>query len=67
MAEKVVIVTGAGRGIGKAIAIELLKSGFFTALCSKSRRSVASLEAEIIIFCRKFHDFLRRYIGRGRG
>ena len=54
MAEKVVIVTGAARGIGKAIAIELLEAGFFTALCSKSRRSAASLEAEISSFAGNF-------------
>jgi len=47
MAEKVVVLTGAARGIGKAIAIELLEAGFFTALCSKSPQSIASLEAEI--------------------
>ena len=54
MTEKVVIVTGAARGIGKAIAIELLEAGFFTALCSKSRRSAASLEAEISSFAGNF-------------
>ena len=71
MAEKIAIVTGATRGIGKAIAIELLKAGVFTALCSKSRRSVDSLEAEISSFAGNFitssidisvEDEIRRFI-----
>ncbi|MYB27431.1 MAG: SDR family NAD(P)-dependent oxidoreductase [Candidatus Dadabacteria bacterium] len=54
MAEKVVIVTGAARGIGKATAIELLKAGFFTALCSRNRQTTASLETEISSFAGNF-------------
>ena len=54
MPEKIAVVTGAARGIGKAIALELLKEGFFTALCSRSQESVASLESEISSFSGKF-------------
>lgn len=54
MAEKVVIVTGAARGIGKATAVELLKAGFFTALCSRNRQTTASLETEISSFAGNF-------------
>lgn len=54
MAEKIAIVTGAARGIGRAIAIELLQAGFFTALCSRSPQSVDSLEAEISSFAGNF-------------
>ncbi len=54
MTEKVVIVTGAARGIGKATAIELLKAGFFTALCSRNRQTMASLETEISSFAGNF-------------
>lgn len=54
MAEKVAVLTGAARGIGRAIAIELLESGFFTALCSKTPQSVDSLEAEISSFTGSF-------------
>ena len=54
MAEKIAIVTGAGRGIGRAIAVELLETGFFTALCSKSLESAASLETEISSFAGSF-------------
>ena len=54
MAEKVVVLTGAARGIGRAIAIELLEAGFFTVLCSKSPQSAASLEAEISSFAGNF-------------
>ena len=54
MAEKIAVVTGASRGIGKAIAAELLEAGFFTALCSKNSRTAASLGAEIASFARNF-------------
>ncbi len=54
MPERVAIVTGAARGIGKAISVELLKEGFFTALCSKNRQSTASLEDEISSFAGNF-------------
>jgi len=54
MAEKVVIVTGAARGIGKATAIELLEAGFFTALCSRNIQTMASLETEISSFAGNF-------------
>ena len=54
MDEKVVVLTGAARGIGRAIAIELLEAGFFTALCSKNPQSTASLEAEISSFAGSF-------------
>jgi NAD(P)-dependent dehydrogenase (short-subunit alcohol dehydrogenase family) len=37
MNERVAIVTGAGRGIGRAAAIELAKSGFQLALVSRTR------------------------------
>ena len=54
MAEKIAIVTGAARGIGRAIAIELLEAGFFTALCSKSQESADSLETDISSFAGNF-------------
>lgn len=54
MDEKVVVVTGATRGIGKAIAIELLDAGFFTALCSRNLQATASLETEISSFAGSF-------------
>ncbi len=54
MAEKVVVLTGAARGIGRAIAIELLEAGFFAALCSRSPRSIDSLETEISSFAGNF-------------
>ena len=54
MAEKIAIVTGAARGIGRAIAVELLEAGFFTALCSRSRESAASLETDISSFAGNF-------------
>ncbi|MCY3624636.1 MAG: SDR family NAD(P)-dependent oxidoreductase [Candidatus Dadabacteria bacterium] len=54
MAEKIVIVTGATRGIGKATAVELLEAGFFTALCSRNRQTAASLETEISSFAGNF-------------
>lgn len=54
MAEKIAIVTGAARGIGRATAIELLEAGFFTALCSRSQESAASLETHISSFAGNF-------------
>ncbi len=57
MDKKIAIVTGATRGIGKAIAVELLKAGFFTVLCSKTLKSAASLENELSSFSGSFMIF----------
>lgn len=54
MDEKIVVVTGAARGIGRAIAIELLEAGFFAALCSRNPQTAASLETEISSFAGNF-------------
>ncbi|HET7340992.1 MAG TPA: SDR family NAD(P)-dependent oxidoreductase [Methylomirabilota bacterium] len=44
---KVAIVTGAGRGIGRAIAIAFAAEGAAVALASRSRADLASVAAEI--------------------
>ena len=54
MDERIVVVTGAARGIGRAIAIELLEAGFFTALCSRNPQTATSLETEISSFAGNF-------------
>lgn len=54
MDEKIVVVTGAARGIGRAIAIELLEAGFFAALCSRNPQTADSLETEISSFAGNF-------------
>lgn len=51
---KTAVVTGASRGIGKAIALELLGAGYFAALCCGSRRGADSLETEISSFAGNF-------------
>lgn len=47
MAKKVALVTGAGRGIGREIAINLSKEGFFVVICSRSSKQVKDVEREI--------------------
>ena len=47
MKEKVVVITGASRGIGRSISIEFAKGNFFLALCSRNKKSVSSLKKEI--------------------
>jgi NAD(P)-dependent dehydrogenase (short-subunit alcohol dehydrogenase family) len=46
------IVTGAGTGIGKAVALALMKDGFNVVLCiSAARSSVSSTCHSIPTFC----------------
>jgi len=40
------VITGASKGIGKAIAERLLKEGFSIAVCSRSRQDLESLETQ---------------------
>ncbi len=47
MKDKVVIVTGAGRGIGREIAIRFADEGAVVACCTRSDRSVAALREEV--------------------
>lgn len=53
-ARKTAVVTGASRGIGKAIALEFLGAGYFTALCCGSRRGADSLETGMSAFAGNF-------------
>lgn len=45
--EEVVIVTGAGKGIGKEIALEFAKEGLVVAICSRTLGGIKTVEKEI--------------------
>ncbi len=47
MSDEVVIVTGAGKGIGKEIAFEFAKEGFFVAVCARTSENIKTVEREI--------------------
>ena len=47
LSNKVAVVTGAGRGIGKAISIALAKNGCDVTLCARSRLELDSVAIEI--------------------
>jgi NAD(P)-dependent dehydrogenase (short-subunit alcohol dehydrogenase family) len=49
MPREVAVVTGAGRGIGREIAVKLSKEGFFVIICSRSSKQIKELEREIEI------------------
>ncbi len=44
---KVAVVTGAGRGIGKAIALTFAKAGADVAICARSKRDIEAVQSEI--------------------
>jgi NAD(P)-dependent dehydrogenase (short-subunit alcohol dehydrogenase family) len=48
LGDKVCIVTGSGRGIGKAIALEFSKQGASLVLCSRTASELQSVAAEIV-------------------
>lgn len=47
MNQKVVVITGASRGIGRSIALEFAKNDYFLALCSRSSKNLEKLENDI--------------------
>jgi NAD(P)-dependent dehydrogenase (short-subunit alcohol dehydrogenase family) len=47
MQDRVALVTGAGRGIGRAIAIELAKAGTLVAISARSQSELDAVQAEI--------------------
>lgn len=53
-AQKTAVVTGASRGIGKAVALELLDAGFFTALCARNEKSLNCLADDLASFSGNF-------------
>jgi len=48
--EKVAIVTGAGRGIGRSIALTLARNGALVALAARTKTELQSVQAEIEAF-----------------
>ena len=53
LAGKVAVITGAGRGIGKSIALTLAKSGADVAICARSQTELDAVCAEITAMSRK--------------
>lgn len=47
MENKTALVTGAGRGIGREIALRFSKEGFFVAICSRNGRELDDVQKEI--------------------
>ena len=47
MNRDVVVVTGAGKGIGREIAFEFAKEGAAVAICARTRNSIKAVEREI--------------------
>ena len=47
MNQKLVVITGAGRGIGKGIAETLAKSGYTCALIARNLKEIKNLEKKI--------------------
>lgn len=45
--EKVVLITGAGKGIGRITALEFARAEFFIAACSRSSSDLKNLKSEI--------------------
>lgn len=45
---KIAIVTGAGRGIGRATGIALSKAGYIVVLCSRTEAELLEVEARIV-------------------
>lgn len=59
MEKKVVIITGASRGIGRATAIQFAKEGAYLALCCKNQSSKEELEKILLEFSEDF--FIRNF------
>jgi short-subunit dehydrogenase len=48
MSGEVAVVTGAGRGIGREIAINLSREGYFVAICSRTAKQIRNVERELV-------------------
>lgn len=55
---KVVVITGASRGIGKELAALFLKSKAYVAICSRDSVQLKKAEIELLKYCKNSDDLL---------
>ena len=54
-----IVVTGATKGMGKAIALLFAKHGFNVAACARTQADLDTLKGELI--CYNYYNGLRRF------
>ena len=56
--DKLALITGSGRGIGKSLSLALAKAGCDIILTSRSKKELESVKSEILFLDRECHSFI---------